>query len=85
MAGAGETPTDPVLKKFPVWTISAGGSQVDNVGLQFLTIPPDARTLMPDGTKYADFANAHNYFCHPRFARGGGQQDVERGRSDFRV
>jgi hypothetical protein len=56
---------DPVLKKFPVWSISEGGAQVDNVGLQFLTIPPGSRTLMPDGTKYADFANAHNYFYHP--------------------
>ena len=31
--------SDPVLKKYPVWSISEGGAEVDNVGLQFLTIP----------------------------------------------
>jgi hypothetical protein len=35
------------------------------VGLQFLTIPDGAGTLMPDGTKYADYANCHNYMTHP--------------------
>jgi hypothetical protein len=57
--------SDPLLKKYPVWSISEGGAQVDNVGLQFLTIPRGARTLMPDGTKYADYANVHNYIYHP--------------------
>jgi hypothetical protein len=57
--------TDPVLKKYPVWTISEGGAEVDNVGLQFLTIPKGARCLMPAGTKYADYANVHNYIYHP--------------------
>jgi hypothetical protein len=56
---------DPVLKKYPVWSISEGGAEVDNVGLQFLTIPKDAQTLMPAGTKYADYANVHNYIYHP--------------------
>jgi len=41
----------------------AGGSEPDNVGLQFLTIPAGAGTSMPDGTTYADFANTHNYVC----------------------
>ena len=41
----------------------AGGSQPNNCGLQFLTIPSGAGTLMPDGTVYADFANTHNYVC----------------------
>jgi hypothetical protein len=41
----------------------AGGSEPDNVGLQFLTIPPDAGATMPVGTKYADYANTHNYVC----------------------
>ena len=55
---------DPVLKDYPVFHSSeAGGSEVDNVGLQFLTIPPGAGTLMPDGTTFADFANVHNYIC----------------------
>jgi hypothetical protein len=57
--------SDPVLKRYPVWSISEGGAQVDNVGLQFLTIPSGAGALMPQGTKYADFANVHNYIYHP--------------------
>jgi hypothetical protein len=56
---------DPVLKKYPVWSISEGGAQVDNVGLQFLTIPPGAGALLPEGTRFADFANVHNYIYHP--------------------
>ena len=56
---------DPVLRKYPVWSISEGGGAVDNVGLQFLTIPAGAGTLFPEGTKYADFANVHNYIYHP--------------------
>ena len=55
---------DPVLKDYPVFHASeAGGAEPDNVGLQFLTIPADANTLMPAGTKYADYANVHNYIC----------------------
>jgi hypothetical protein len=57
--------SDPALAKYPVWSISENGAQVDNVGLQFLTIPEGAGTLMPAGTKYADAANAHNYIYHP--------------------
>jgi hypothetical protein len=56
--------SDPVLANYPVWTISEPGAERDNVGLQFLTIPPGAQTLMPDGTKYADYANVHNYVYH---------------------
>jgi hypothetical protein len=56
--------SDPVLKDYPVFHSSeAGGSEPDNVGLQFLTIPKGAGTLMPDGTTYADYANVHNYIC----------------------
>ena len=57
--------SDPVLKDYPVWNISESGAQTDNVGLQFLTIPDGAGTLMPDGTQYADYANCHNYITHP--------------------
>jgi hypothetical protein len=57
--------SDAVLKKFPVWSISENGAQVDNVGLQFLTIPKGSQTLMPEGTQYADYANVHNYIYHP--------------------
>ena len=56
---------DSLLKQYPVWSISENGGQTDNVGLQFLTIPEGASTLMPAGTKYADFANVHNYIYHP--------------------
>ena len=57
--------SDPVLKKYPVWSISENGAERDNVGLQFLTIPKGAGALMADGAKYADYANCHNYFYHP--------------------
>jgi len=61
--------SDPVLKKYPVWSISENGAERDNVGLQFLTIPAGAGTLMPDGTQYADYANVHNYIYHPNSPR----------------
>ncbi len=35
--------SDPVLKKYPVWSISENGAERDNVGLQFLTIPAGRR------------------------------------------
>ena len=55
---------DPRLAGVPVFHSSeAGGSEPDNCGLQFLTIPAGAGALMPDGTKYADYANTHNYVC----------------------
>jgi hypothetical protein len=56
---------DPLLRKYPVWSISEGGAEVDNVGLQFLTIPKGAGTLLPEGTQFADYANVHNYIYHP--------------------
>jgi len=56
---------DELLKKYPVWSLSENGAQTDNTGLQFLEIPRAAGTLMSDGTKYADYANCHNYFMHP--------------------
>jgi hypothetical protein len=56
---------DAQLKNYPVWSICENGAQTDNTGLQFLEIPKDAETLMPEGTKFADFAVCHNYFLHP--------------------
>lgn len=56
---------DAALKRYPVWSISEGGAEVDNVGLQFLQIPKGAKIDMPDGTRYADYANVHNYVYHP--------------------
>jgi hypothetical protein len=55
----------PKLRHYPVWSTSDVGAQIDNTGLQFLQIPGGAGTLMPDGTRYADFANVHNYIYHP--------------------
>ena len=60
----GQAKSDPVLRRYPVFHSSeAGGSEPDNVGLQFLVIPAGANTLLPAGTRYADFANVHNYIC----------------------
>ncbi len=56
---------DPLLKQYPVWSVSESGAEVDDVGLQFLAIPRGRRTLMPEGTVYADCANVHNYVYHP--------------------
>ncbi len=56
---------DPELKQYPVYGVSETGAQTDNCGLQYLIIPKGAATLMPDGTKYADYANVHNYMYHP--------------------
>jgi hypothetical protein len=56
--------SDPKLAGIPVFASSeAGGAEPNNCGLQFLTIPGGAGTLMPEGTVYADFANTHNYVC----------------------
>ncbi len=56
---------DPLLRNYPVWSPSETGAETDNVGLQFLTIPPGAQTVLPAGTRYADFVNVHNYIYHP--------------------
>jgi hypothetical protein len=50
--------SDPVLKRLPVWSFTETGAERDNVGVQFLKIPANAGTLMPDGTRYADYANS---------------------------
>lgn len=53
--------SDATLSKYPVFSPSEVGAESDNVGLQFLTIPVGAHILFPDGTKFADFVNPHNY------------------------
>ena len=53
--------SDPNLKDYPVFAVSEAGAENDNVGLQFLTIPNDSGATFPEGTQYADYANAHNY------------------------
>ena len=57
---------NPKLKNYPVFHIGGeSGAQTDNAGLQYLKIPENTDTVMPAGTIFADFANVHNYFCHP--------------------
>ena len=53
--------TDPNLQHYPVFAVSEAGAEIDNVGLQFLTIPSGAGATFADGTQYADYANPHNY------------------------
>jgi hypothetical protein len=53
--------SDPELAQYPVFHVSEGGAETDNVGLQYLTIPDGAHTRLPDGTQFADYANVHNY------------------------
>ncbi|WP_158927964.1 glycosyl hydrolase [Acidisphaera sp. S103] len=52
---------DAALKDYPIFDVSEGGAEVDNVGMQWLTIPAGSETMMPTGTAYADYANVHNY------------------------
>jgi hypothetical protein len=55
---------EPTLQDIPIFHSSeAGGSQPDNLGLQFLLIPNGQTLGMPSGTRYADYANTHNYVC----------------------
>lgn len=56
---------DPLLARYPVWSISEPGAQTDNAGLQFLRVPARSGALLPEGTRFADFANVHNYIYHP--------------------
>jgi hypothetical protein len=49
------------LKNYPVFGPSECGGEIDNVGLQFLTIPAGSNVMMPDETKFSDAANIHNY------------------------
>lgn len=53
----------PILRQYPVFGPSETGAEPENVGLQFLTIPDKADTLLPAGTRFADYANVHNYVC----------------------
>jgi hypothetical protein len=61
---------DPKLAGMPVWAETEPGSEPDNQGLQYLTIPSGAGALQPDGTVFADVANLHNY------VRGNGQNAI---------
>lgn len=56
---------DSELCRYPVFGVSETGAQTDNTGLQFLTVPPGTECLMPEGTRFADYLNVHNYMYHP--------------------
>ena len=59
---------DSDLRQYPVFAVSEGGAEIENVGLQFLTIPPGTSATFPAGTQYADYANTHNYTSSNRKA-----------------
>ena len=61
---------DPKLAGVPVWSMTEPAAEPDNQGLQFLTIPASAGTVMPGGTVFADVANLHNY------VQGNGQTAI---------
>ena len=62
----GAVKSDPDLRDYPVFAVSESGAEIDNVGLQFLTIPADANAALPEGTRFADYANTHNYVSSTR-------------------
>lgn len=64
---------NPELGTYPVFQVSEGGAETKNVGLQFLTIPTAAGTLLSDGTGFADYANVHNYVSGVRGGYGDNQ------------
>jgi hypothetical protein len=54
------------ISGYPVFSVSETGAETDNVGMQCLVLDSScagasAVTLFPAGTKYADYANPHNY------------------------
>ncbi len=81
--------SDPVLAKYPVWSISEAGAQRDNVGLQFLaqcrsSIPCySARRPDPDARRHQVRRLRQRAQLHlsSAFALSGGQQDMGCGRS----
>ena len=52
-----------ILSNYPVFNVTEGGGEEQNVGLQFLTVPAGSgvTNLYPAGTQFADYANCHNY------------------------
>lgn len=57
--------SNATLSKYPVFHISENGAQKENTGLQYLEVPQGSSSLCPPGTKFADYANCHNYVSHP--------------------
>ena len=55
---------DPVLKDYPVWSMTDVGAMWENCGLHFLTVPENAEGVDPEflGVTFADVAACHNYF-----------------------
>jgi hypothetical protein len=61
---------DDLLRHYPVWATTETGAMTDNVGLQYLEVPNDDEAVVEEfrGVKFADAANAHNYFVHPSWS-----------------
>ena len=51
----------PLLAPYPVFGVSETGAETDDVGVQYLTVPAGDGGVFPPGTRFADFANVHNY------------------------
>ena len=62
-ASRGKSQFNPaeIRSKYPVFAVSEAGAEIDNVGLQFLTVPPGTEAQLPAGTHLADYANTHSY------------------------
>ena len=60
---------DLVLRNYPVWSFSETGGAFDNMGVQFLKVPENAKDVDPEfhGAIFADYATCHNYFIHPQW------------------
>ncbi|BCI63789.1 glycosyl hydrolase [Coprobacter secundus] len=56
---------DDVLKNYPVFHTCENGAETENLGLQFCIVPEGTSSIYPAGTKFADYANCHNYASHP--------------------
>lgn len=56
----------PELKDYPVWATTETGAETDNVGLQYISVPPNETNVIEEfrGVTFADYANCHNYFVH---------------------
>lgn len=58
--------SDPTLAEYPIWSTTETGAMTDNVGLQYLCVPSNDKSVKEEfqGATFADIANCHNYFTH---------------------
>ena len=62
-----------LLDKYPVFGVSESGAETDNVGVQYLQIPPGDGATFPAGTRFSSMANVHNYVSAVRGGYGNNQ------------